>query len=1356
MQENNESELLFTIFFFYILFNLMAIIYSSYIYELDLMNMVTFHLYNQDILFFTNKGFYTVDQNLSIIYNYTYSFNLDYNIKSNYPFFTQFSKDEGGIVFCLIFKTLFLFDENGQFSNYTVINEIPENKVGDYNCIINAFKKYGNDYFYIIICNNQDSLNYFYYKINENNINSLIYNNTYKNSSETFLQTGCITCQKLINESKNYITCFYQYQSQDQNYQTNLNIGEITFNPDDNFSYIEPKKSFLNNEDKEGFYFAFSLTNEDNSKIYVCDRTDTNKIRCFSFDIKTRKFSKIYKFDYACQRNYYYFNLNYFKNRNELIFSCSNLRNLTFIKFNEDMNFFESNTTISDSAFYEIDSFLIKYSINSQNYIFCLNGKINQNENNFTMRRYEISKFEIIKTESETNKISDLITNNLVQSTEISKTKTDESNYSSEITELTSKMITDEVNDSSKITELTQNSESNKLIISSEIYQSNKITNIETNEITSTTEGITNKASFESISTQTMISIESTDIKLTNKVTEFPKYNTELIKSSEIFEKSTETNEITVKTYDDDYCKDNNMKINEKGECDCNNDKGYYPIVINNKFYENKCYNNDTKPQNFYLNKEKNRFEMCHKYCRTCDFHGNETKNNCTSCIDNYEFIRDVNSTTNCVLKCKYYYYFNIYDLYTCTLNYQCPTDFNLLIRRKNKCIDDCSKDDTYRYQYSGECYEECPEDTTRKGYKCEVENKNSCSLSIYNLSLSFNELINNNLDIYAKNYAEEFNYTNNKIMNYTNKEYTLVLYKNSLCIKELSLTVPQIDFGDCYQKIKSIYNITEDLLIAILDKYIENRNPITSYFLFHPKTGKRINASEICKNENIVIKENVLSFPGVNPSLVQFFADQGINVFNISDKFYSDICKHYISPNKRDIPLKLRFQIYFPNISLCDGSCISKGVDIKTMESICYCPFTDFNKNSFFGSIFEFTGDFGEIYSFLSNSNINILFCIKQIFNFEYFKRCIGGFIVMILILFETICIIVYSLKSKIAIKKFILNISSLYIQSEKTKNNPPKKLRKSSQINKKHTKSKLEINSSSNNNINLFNDKSLLKRTKTKNKNNKSIYLSKFTNQIIIQNISNQNISNQNFIHENPNKITINNFNEYLSTDPDDMDFDDVIEKDKRTFCQYFGEKIKNKLIIIKTFFIEDKLKPKSIKIMIFILNITFYLSINGLLYTEQYMSDLYDNENESFSQFVSRIIENLIYVCIILKVINEIIDCFFVEEKKIKGIFLRGKKNYKKIKGDIIFLIKKIEKYNMIFIIISYIILLFSWAYISCFNDVYIYTRKDWIKTTIIFFIFIQVFLLFLSLIETIIRFISIRCQSEKLFKLSQFIN
>ena len=56
-----------------------------------------------------------------------------------------------------------------------------------------------------------------------------------------------------------------------------------------------------------------------------------------------------------------------------------------------------------------------------------------------------------------------------------------------------------EINDSSEIAKLTQNTESNKLTISSEIYQSDIITN----EITSSTK-TTNEQRFESISTQIM------------------------------------------------------------------------------------------------------------------------------------------------------------------------------------------------------------------------------------------------------------------------------------------------------------------------------------------------------------------------------------------------------------------------------------------------------------------------------------------------------------------------------------------------------------------------------------------------------------------------------------------------------------------------------------------------------------------------------------------------------------------------------------------------------------------------------------------------------------------------------------
>ena len=76
------------------------------------------------------------------------------------------------------------------------------------------------------------------------------------------------------------------------------------------------------------------------------------------------------------------------------------------------------------------------------------------------------------------------------------------------------------------------------------------------------------------------------------------------------------------------------------------------------------------------------------------------------------------------------------------------------------------------------------------------------------------------------------------------------------------------------------------------------------------------------------------------------------------------------------------------------------------------------------------------------------------------------------------------------------------------------------------------------------------------------------------IINNVKTFNLSNiiykkRNNNNENTSKIY---FGEYLSTDPNEMDYDDAIEKDKRTLFQYFFESIKEKHLIINTFFIVD----------------------------------------------------------------------------------------------------------------------------------------------------------------------------------------
>jgi hypothetical protein len=122
-------------------------------------------------------------------------------------------------------------------------------------------------------------------------------------------------------------------------------------------------------------------------------------------------------------------------------------------------------------------------------------------------------------------------------------------------------------------------------------------------------------------------------------------------------------------------------------------------------------------------------------------------------------FTPDIKSS-NCVRKCNYYYYYTYYDLYSCTSIYQCPREANLLIRNKSKCINDCSIDNIYKYQYNGECYEECPKNTKNIQYKCVTENITSCSLSLYEFNMTYTDIESNNIEFFTYNYLEEFNYT--------------------------------------------------------------------------------------------------------------------------------------------------------------------------------------------------------------------------------------------------------------------------------------------------------------------------------------------------------------------------------------------------------------------------------------------------------------------------------------------------------------------------------------------------------------------------------------------------------------------
>ena len=230
-----------------------------------------------------------------------------------------------------------------------------------------------------------------------------------------------------------------------------------------------------------------------------------------------------------------------------------------------------------------------------------------------------------------------------------------------------------------------------------------------------------------------------------------------------------------------------------------------------------------------------------------------------------------------------------------------------------------------------------------------------------------------------------------------------------------------------------------------------------------------------------------------------------------------------------------------------------------------------------------------------------------------------------------------------------------------------------------------------------------------------------------------------------------------EYLKTDFDDMEFDDAIKYDNRTFGEYFWDKFKENQILMNTFVNKENLKPVTIKVILLLLDIDLYFVVNGLFFSESYISELFHSEEEDkFFSYFPRSISRFFYTTIVGVIVSTIMDCILIEEKKVKRVFMREKENPVQVKHEISLIIKSVQKNYIIFMVICFVISLISWYYVSCFNNVYPGVKVEWIKSSITIMIIMQILSFLAGLLIAIIRLVSFKCKSEKLYKLKDFFN
>ena len=804
----------------------------------------------------------------------------------------------------------------------------------------------------------------------------------------------------------------------------------------------------------------------------------------------------------------------------------------------------------------------------------------------------------------------------------------------------------------------------------------------------------------------------------------------------------------------------------------CNKDFGLYPIIYTGQEEAyNKCFNKSILYDGIFFDENEEVFKPCYESCKKCDREGNFENHNCLVCDYNY-MPRPGSSPTlfNCVTNCTYSFYFTDFGQFKCSDIPYCPQEVNKYIKEKNKCITDCKKDKTYKYLYNGICFEKCPENTFDDNFICKdidyekyIINQKNINMENFNKEKIMNAII--------KSYVDESDYTNKHISILKNDKSSLIIYKDKSCIKELineknetilnmrnSLVLSDlsnINFDNCYEKVKIHYNITEDLIISLLENF-EFTNPYSSYSLYNPKTGEKLNAQEICKEEKIIIEENLLTFIKVsNKSYEQmiYLTEQGINIFDLNDAFFTDICFHFNSPTKKDMTLKDRLLDFFPNVTLCDPGCENNGVNLTTMTCICKCQFNDILNNEYINNAL-IDNTIGDSIDMITNSNLEVLKCYKVVF--KYIKQSIGGFIIIIgigLCIPLTIIFILIDLKK---IKNYLIEKTNNYL-NYLAQNSENVNDKKEENIFNKSMIIDIKGNYKRHNRLPPIIKKDLKSENSEKSKDLSSVNKINSSSKDAFYNIK---AFSKNQINEKDKKKTSKlkeEFKEYLVTDPDSLDFDDAIKKDERSFCEFFCDSIYEKQIIINTFFLQEPLRPLSIKLILIILIVILYFTINGLFYSEDYISEIYHLEKEdSFFSFFPRSINRFIYSAITSYIISFIIDCFFAEEKKLKGILLREKDNLLNLKFEVNKLNNVIKKRYISFIVVVYILSIFFWYYLLCFNYVYPNTQIEWIKSSITLMIIMQLLSLVTSLVETLLRFISFMLKSEKIFRVSKLLD
>ena len=396
---------------------------------------------------------------------------------------------------------------------------------------------------------------------------------------------------------------------------------------------------------------------------------------------------------------------------------------------------------------------------------------------------------------------------------------------------------------------------------------------------------------------------------------------------------------------------------------------------------------------------------------------------------------------------------------------------------------------------------------------------------------------------------------------------------------------------------------------------------------------------------------------------MINSLKKEGIDVFNINDSFFWDVCQPY-SNSENDLILEDRIKDLYQNYSLCENGCTYNNISIENMTVLCDCKI----KENITTVISELNLD---KIKYETTSNFDIIKCYKIIFRFKLKMANIGFWIFTILTISHFPLLFHYCYTGIKPVYDFVINemikINEMYkygylekklIKKYKNKKaKVPKKKRNHinnninrnnpSKINKKNilfiqnniikgsNNKLLSINTKKKNLNNIINIRDNNKYKKIKNKRahykkKGKIDNSKIDNSKYSLNKKRKKFSLENKATENPKdkskqkRDNIINFtlitiylnkksnNDYIPKKSfrvlNNYSFEEAKKYDQRAICELYFIYLLSKQIIFHTFFFKSPLELFSLRLCLLFFIFSSDLALNAFFYFNDNISKKY----------------------------------------------------------------------------------------------------------------------------------------------------